>query len=135
VIAGIGVTGLTVVANQYRKALAKAEIEDASSRAARLVDGYLAARDAVKGVIAQSPDLSVDLPADAKDAYRRSRFEAFSAHGMTYEDYAVVRTAWRIYRAGGSVNDPALLAALRAKRAALAAASLGPVEAVDDAIR
>jgi len=135
VIAAVGVTGLTVVANQYRKALAKAEIEDASSRAARLVDGYLAAREAVKAVVARYPGAAGGLPADAADAYRSARFDAFSAHGMTYEDYAVVRKAWRTYRVGGPVNDAALVAALEARRVALDAASLGPVEAVDDAIK
>jgi hypothetical protein len=134
-IAAAGVTGLSIVANQYKEALERAKIEDASSRAARLVDGYLAARRAAKAVVARYPGAGAELPADGENAYRKERFDAFSAHGMTFEDYAVVRTAWRTYRRGGPVSDPALVAAFEARRGDLDEASLGPVESLDDTIR
>ena len=159
VMAVIGVSGLMVVANQYRKALAvnttpgSAAGEQASIRAIRLVDGFLAAREAAKAVIARYPgkirqltavvtgDFSavqgqrMSANADASSSYRIERFNALSAHRMTYEDYASVRAAWRAWRAGQPVGDPALLAAFQARRTALEDAALGPVEALDDAIK
>ena len=50
-------------------------------------------------------------------------------------DYSAVRAAWRTFRSGGAVNDPALVAAFQARRAQLENADLGPVEALDDAIK
>jgi len=158
VIAAIGVSGLMLVANQYRKAWETAAPESAKARdasvdAVRLVEGYLAAREAAKAVVARYPDeikqltavvigdfsemqgQSMSANADATSAYRIARFNAFSAHRMTYDDYAAVRAAWRTYRAGGLVADPALAAAFQASLAALEDASLGSVEAVDDAIK
>jgi hypothetical protein len=73
--------------------------------------------------------------ADATSSFRIERFNAFSAHKMTYEDYAAVREAWRAFRAGKPVSDPALEAAFQARRAALEDAALGSVEALDDAIK
>jgi hypothetical protein len=140
VIAAVGVSGLMVVANQYRKAFAgngvpgSADAENASDHAVRLVDGFLAAREAAKAVVARYPDKIKQLTADAVNAYRIERFNAFSAHRMTYDDYVSVRAAWRAFRAGKPVNDPALLAAFQARRAALEDAALGPIEALDDAI-
>ena len=71
VMAGLGVAGLMVVANQYRKALTTTARrpsggDDATVRAVRLVDGYLAARVAVKDV-------------EATEAYRLARWNAFNA--------------------------------------------------------
>ena len=141
VIGGVGVSGLMVVANQYRKALvANAESgrtgsEDASARASRLVDGFLAARQAAKAVVTRYPAEIKELTSEATLAYRAERAAAFNAHRMSYGDYAAVRAAWRAYRAGGPVNDPALLAAFRAKGSALDDAALGPIEVIDDAIK
>ena len=159
VIAAVGVSGLMLVANQYRRTLVgsalpgSADAEDASVHAVRLVDGFLAAREAAKAVVARYPGKIKQLTAvltgdfgevqgqkmsanaDATSAYRIERFNAFAAHGMTYEDYAAVREAWRAFRAGKSLNDPALVAALQARAKALEDAALGPIEALDDAIK
>ena len=140
VMSAIGVTGLMVVASQYRKSLPKLEgrsvgTPDASARAVRLVDGYLAARRAAKAVVESHPASVMTGNADTTGVYRIERFNAFTAHGMSYEDYASVRAAWRTYRAGGVVDDPALVAAFRARRGELDAAGLGPVEPLDDAIK
>jgi len=158
VMSGLGVAGLMLVAHQYRRALTntvheKAGGEDSSIRAIRLVDGYLAARAAAKAVVEKYPGKIKQLTAvvtgdfndeagqrmssnaDATSAYRIERFNAFTARRMTYEDYASVRAAWRTYRSGGRVDDPALVAVFRARRAMLESADLGPVEALDDAIK
>jgi hypothetical protein len=158
VMSGLGVAGLMLVANQYRRALTttvrgKAGGEEASIRAIRLVDGYLAARTAAKAVIERYPvkikqltavvtgDFSevagqrMSSNADTSSAYRIDRWNAFTAHGMTYEDYAAVRAAWRLYRSGGTVDDPALAAVFKARRGQLESADLGQVEALDDAIK
>ena len=159
VIAAIGVSGLTFVASQYRKTLLAhgtsrgAGTEDASLRAVRRVNGFLAARQAAKAVAARSPGKIRQLTAvvtgdfsevqgqrmsantDAMSSYRIERYNAFSAHEMTYEDYAAVRAGWRSFRAGNPVDDPALLAAFQARAAELEQAALGPIEALDDAIK
>jgi hypothetical protein len=141
VIGGIGASGLMVVANQYRKALVantapgRAGFEDASARASRLVDGFLAARQAARAVVTKYPAEIKELTSEATLAYRAERAAAFNAHRMSYSDYAAVRAAWRAYRTGEPVNDPALLAALRAKASALDDAALGPIEVIDDAIK
>jgi len=113
VIAAVGVSGLMVVASQYRKALLNFELADATERAARLVDGYLAAHAASE----------------------TERGNALSAHGMTEQDYAAVREAWRAFRVGGRVDDPALAAAFQARRSALEGADAVPVEAANGAIK
>jgi len=141
VIGAVGVSGLMVVANQYRKALvanarpAGAGAEDASVHATRLVDGFLAARKAARAVVARYPREIEALPADAASAYHLGRSNALAAHRMTHDDYASVRTAWRAFQAGNPVSDPALLAVFQARRGALTEASLGSLEAVDDAIK
>jgi len=159
VISGVGVAGLMMVANQYRKALAGAvvsqrgAVEAAPARAARLVDGFLAARRAVQLVIVREPAGVRRLTAavtgdgaagegpptgattDVSNAYREQRLNAFVARGLSYDDYTFVRRAWRSWRLGAPVNDPALAAAFAARRDELASASLGPAEALDDAIR
>jgi len=159
VISGVGVSGLMMVANQYRKALAGAVLsqgvtaESAPDRARRLVDGFLAARRAVSLVIVREPAgvrrltaavtgdaAAAEGPvtaagADVSNAYREQRMNAFVSHGLSYDDYAFVRRAWRSWRLGAPVNDPALAAAFEARRDELATASLGPAEALDDAIR
>jgi hypothetical protein len=140
VIGGIGVSGLMVVANQYRKALVGSAppgnhgFEDASAHASRLVDGFLAARRAAKAVATKDPAGIKELTSEAALAYRAGRSAALDAHRMSYADYAAVRAAWRAYRAGEPVSDAALLAAFRARRSALEEAALGPIEPIDDAI-
>jgi hypothetical protein len=139
VMSGIGVAGLTLVANQYRKAIAStprgtAGGVDPTVRAIRLVDGYLAARAASQAVVRSYPE-TIGTDAAVAATYRLERSNALAAHGMTYEDYAEVRAAWRAFSSGGFVDDPALAAVLRARRAQLEAAGLGPVEALDDAIK
>jgi hypothetical protein len=141
VIGGVGVSGLMVVANQYRKALAtnagpgSAGFEGAQAHAARLLGGFLAARQAAKTVVARYPQEIKQLTTEAILAYRTERSKGFTAHRMTYEEYAAVRASWRAYRDGRAVNDPALLAVFRGRRSALDEASLGPIEVIDDAIR
>jgi len=158
VMAAIGVSGLMLVANQYRKTLANtvpgtAAGEEATVRAVRFVDGYLAAREAAQAVVEKYPEKIKKLTAvvtgdfsevagqrmssnaETSSTYRIDRWNAFTAHGMTYEDYAAVRAAWRAYRVGGVVDDPALVAVFQARRVQLEEADLGPVEALDDAIK
>src|SRR5262245_7477719 len=97
VIGGVGVCGLMVVANQYRKALAAnagAGLEDAQAHALRLVDGFLAARQAAKAVVTRDPDGIKTLTPEATLAYRAERSAAVNAHRMSYDDYAAVRAAW-----------------------------------------
>jgi len=139
-MSGLGVGGLMMVASQYRKTLTttahgRAGGEDASIRAVRFVDGYLAARVAARAVLDSDPERALPLTADATSAYRIDRWNAFTAHGMTYDDYVAVRAAWRTYRSGGNVVDPALVAVFRARRLELEGADLGPGEAWDDAIK
>ena len=144
VMSGLGVAGLMLVANQYRNSLPSSGVERAKGdealiRTVRLVDGYLAARSAVKAVMAgdfsEVAGQKMSGNADGSSTYRIERRNAFTAHGMTYEDYAAVRAAWRNYRSGVAVNDAALVAAFRARRAQLENANLGPIEALDDAIK
>ena len=133
VIAAIGVAGLRVVANQYQKALSGAEAvrEDAATRASRLVDGFIAAREAAQSVVARYRG----RPDDLKSVYRIERFNAFSAHGMTYEDYAAVRAAWRTFRTTGHAHDPALVAVFQERTAALEGVSPDSIEVLDDDIK
>jgi hypothetical protein len=139
VMSGIGVGGLMLVANQYRKAIAStaggtAGGEDPTARAVRHVDGYLAARAASQAVVRSHPG-TIGTDAGVAGTYRLERSNALAAHGMTYENYAEVRAAWRAFSGGGFVDDLALIEVLRARRAQLEAAGLGPVEALDDAIK
>jgi hypothetical protein len=138
VISAAGVFGLMMVANQYRKALAgHAEGgpgREAHARAARLVDGFLAARVAAKAVIARYPD-GIGASPGGEEAYAAELRRAFAAHGMSDGDYATVRRAWRAWRAGAPVNDPTLATAFAARRSELARAELGADERLDDAIR
>jgi len=158
VIAGVGVAGLMVMANQYRKAFAGSVAsrsgpdESASVRAARLVEGFLAARRAVQLVIVREPAevrrLTAAATGDAAAtgavsgtaaevtlAYRTERLNAFVERGLSYDDYTFVRRAWRSWRVGAPVADPALREAFEARREALLSAALGPAEVLDDAIR
>ena len=138
-IAVVGVSGLMVVADQYRKALVgnarPGGGESASAHALRLVDGFLAARQAAKGVVLRYPVEIRELDAGATLAYRAARLNALAAHRISYDDYAAVRAAWRAYRAGKPMRDPALFAAFESRRGALDDAALGPIESVDDAIK
>jgi len=159
VISAVGVAGLMVVANQYRKALSGSvapgslQDEDGPGRAARWVDGFLAAREATQAVVASDPagikqltaivsgDFrqasrpSQSTHADVSSTYRNQRASALTAHGMTYDDYVSVRRAWRAWTSGAPLNDPALAAVFEERRDELAAAGLGTAEAIDDAIR
>jgi len=135
-MAAIGVSGLMLVANQYRKALGGTPgADDASMRALRLVDGFVAARAAEKAVVARDPDTIRQLSAGAASAYRSERGRALSAHGMTYEEYAAVRAAWRRWKTGKIVTEPGLAAAFRAREGALGDAEMGAIEPLDDGIR
>jgi len=138
-MSGISVAGLMLVASQYRKALTRTTPSrvgsgEASVRAVMLVDGYLTARAAAKAVVARYPGSFEQPTSEVTGAYRTGRDNALTARGMTYAEYASVRAAWRTYRSGGLVEDPALAAALRARRAELENAGLGAWEALDDAI-
>jgi hypothetical protein len=125
VIAAIGVSGLMLVANQYRKALGPAlGMNDAPLRALFLVDGFIAARTAEKA--AAAPDFKT---------IRRLNAEALAAHGLTVEDYATVRAAWRAFKQGNPVPDPGLAAAFETRRAALDESELGAIETLDDGIK
>ena len=146
VISAIGVTGLLIVANKYQKVLVAnpaatagrtAGTMDSTRNAARLVDGFLAARAAAWTFVSSHPEavLRPDAHADLVDAYRVERESALAAHGMTFEEYAAVRSAWRGFRAGRSVGDAALAGAFHDKQVAVDAADLGPGEAFDSAIR
>ncbi len=132
VMSALGVSGLSFVGHQYRKALTgSAGAERASARANQLVDGFLAARAAAKAVIARYPGDS----ADVSNSYRIEREHACAARRMTYAEYATVRAAWRRVQAGQLVTDEALAGALRLRQADLAGADLGDAETLDDEIR
>lgn len=174
-----GITLLAIVADQYRKRLPQPAAgapasapaqepaaglrpdlaappdgsETPSARAARLVDGFLAARVAAQGVAERYPTKMKQVVAavtkdftgvegkrmgyglDVISAYKIDRYNAFTAHGMTFDDYAAVRTAWRAWSAGQPVADDALARAFEAKRGDAEKAGEGLNEAFDDAVR
>jgi len=138
VIAAGGVCGLMLVANQYRKALAGqlpgGPDQQGQARAARLVDGFLAARSTAKDVIARYPAGIANSPR-ADEIYANELRRAFAAHGMTDGDYARVRRAWRAWRAGAPLNDPSFVPVFTARRGELERAELGTDERFDDTIR
>jgi len=156
-VAAAGVGGLLVLSSQYRKRLDASPVAgaqgEAGARAPRLVDGFIAGRLAVKKVIERYPKKMKQLNAiatgdfsevqgqrmgsnvDAAGAYRVERYNALTAHGMTFEDYATVRTAWRSWKDGKQVEDADLVAAFEAKRKELDGAALGEFEAFDDLIK
>lgn len=123
-MAGVGVASLAFVASQYRKALVAHPV-DANAEAGRRLDGFLAARQAVRAVDARYSGGVRDNP-EAMRALRNERYAAFTAHGMTLQDYAAVREAWRAARSGAPVADPYLANAFRTKPAALTDAALSP---------
>jgi hypothetical protein len=132
VMAVVGVSGLSVVGNQYRKALTGgAGAARASARADELVDGFLAARAAAKAVLARYPGDA----ADVSSSYRIEREHALTERRMSATDYVTVRAAWRRQQAGQVVTDEALAGAFRSRQADLAAADLGAAELLDDAIK
>ena len=140
VMSGIGLTGLMLMANQYKKSLARSGAQSSagrttSERAIRLVEGYLAGRRAAKAVVEHHPEPLDQLSANTVAAFRTERGNAFTARGLSYEDYAFVRAAWRTFRAGGIVDDQVLVAVFQARREELEAASLGPAEGLDDAVK
>ena len=135
VIAAVGVCGLMVVANQYRKALGGHDAAlgfgatNDPARGARLVEGFLAVRTAVKEAMAPVPE-------DRRSsAYGAELDRACAAHGLTRDDYIAVRRAWRSWRAFQPVNDPDLARAFEAHGEAAVAAGMGSFEAIDAAIR
>ncbi len=136
VMGGAGVTGLTLVANQYRKALSGEigrPIERPATRAARLVDGFLEVRRAGRSIAASQRDSRLG-GGDALSRYRLERAAALAAHRMSEVDYAAVRRSWRVWHDGGRVDDPNLATAFQARKAEADAAGLGPDESVDDGI-
>ena len=158
-MAVLGVTALAIVANQYRKRVPppasteSAGAESDAARAARMVEGFLAARQAVREVTAKSPGTMRQLTAAVTGdfsgvagqqmrpsreivvEYRIARFDGFTAKGITYEDYVAVRAAWRAWSQGGTVPDASLAAALEARREDLDGAGLGEFEPYDDAVK
>src|SRR6185436_16969110 len=119
VISGIGVSGLMVVANQYRKTLAaqpaatpgaRTRAIDATMNAVRLVDGFLAARERARSFLSSHPDAAAapGEHADLVKAFRNDRKATLALHGMTFGDYAAVRAAWNDYRGGRAMSDAAL---------------------------
>lgn len=126
ILAAVGISGLMLVANQYRKALAGAgppqafAAEDAKSVAARHVEGFLAARAAARADVSN---------------YRDAMSQAFAAYRMTHDDYVAVRTAWRRYRAGMPIDDAALTAAFQARKPALETEASSANEALDDGFK
>ena len=132
VMSAIGISGLMFVSEQYRKALLGHGAPEASlARAARLVDGFLAARAAGKAVVSRYPG----NPADVATSYRIERLNALSTRQLSYADYAVARATWRAVMAGQPASDGALASAFRARQGELAAADLGVSEALDDAVK
>jgi hypothetical protein len=140
-IAIVGVAGLTSIAHQYRKTLVSRPVRPGAAAAvsdsARWVDGFLAARSAVKSVASKVRGGVDGMRSDpeAMSSYRIERFNAFTARGMSYDDYAAVRAAWRAFRDGRFTGDPGLAAAFQARRGELDEAWLGPLEEVDDSVR
>ena len=134
VMAGVGVGSLAFVADQYRKALVTPP-RDATADARRLVDGFVAARQAVRSVDAQFGG-DVRGHAEAITAFRNGRYTAFKAHGMTLKDYVDVRNAWRAVRSGSGDVDPRLAEAFRARPATVTDAALSPdLENLDEEIK
>ena len=133
-MAGVGVSSLAFVAHQYRKAL-EARPFDPAADADRLLDGFLAARQAVRAVDARYSGGVRDNP-EAMRALRNERYAAFTVHGMTIEDYAAVRGAWHAARSGAHLSDPSLAEAVRRRPAALTDAALRPdLDELDGEIR
>src|SRR5437867_3687864 len=94
VMAGAGVIGLMFVAKQYRNALApeggvRRPGETPAGRAARLADGFLAARAAARSFVADHPGVPLTSE-DLAYRYRFARAAALAAHRMTDGDYARV---------------------------------------------
>jgi hypothetical protein len=132
---------------------AGSDSEDSITRAARDVDGFLAARQAAQGVCERYRDKVKGAAAavtggsagvegkgtegalDVIAIYRIERMNAFAAHGMSYADYAATRAAWRAWMKAEAVGDAALAAAFTDRRAVAAKAGLGELESFDDAIK
>lgn len=134
VMAGVGVGTLAFVAHQYRKALA-AHPNAAPAEATRLVDGFLAARQAVRAVDGRYSG-SVRGNPEALAALRNERYAAFTAHRMTIADYVAVRAAWRAARAGSAIADAELAETFRTRSSALDDAALRPdLDELDDELK
>jgi len=159
ILAGVGLAGvvsLAFMANQYKKRLPASfatAAHPSASRAARQVDGFLAARAAARGVAAKQGTklaaVAAAVTGDVKDVegqrigpgldviadYRIERYNAFHAHGMSYDDYAATRAAWRAWKGSEPGTDPELAAELDRRRDEARGADLGDLEAFDDAIK
>ena len=134
VVAGVGVGCLAFIADQYRKALATPQ-RDAAHDARRLVDGFVAARQAVRSVHARYAGDVRGRP-EALRALRGERYAAFKAHGMTLGDYIAVRSAWRAVHTGSAEADPRLAEAFRARPAMVEDAALAPdLDALDEELK
>jgi len=172
----VGTVALSFVAGQYRKhgavspaapaagsggagtlrpdvATPPREGEDAATRAAREVDGFLAARAAVQAVRARYGDKFKEVAGavtgsfegvagkrmnsglDVISSYKIERANAFAAHGMDHAEYAAVRKAWRSWMSAAAGAEPALAAAFEARRGDAEKAGLGEFESFDDAIK
>ena len=134
VMAGAGVGSLAFVANRYRKAL-ETPSRDATGEARRLVDGFVAARQAVRSVDARYAG-DVRGRAEALRVLRNERYAAFKAHGMTMQDYVTVRGVWRAVHTGAPAGDEILAEAFRARPAVVADAALLPdLDALDEELK
>jgi hypothetical protein len=128
VMAALGVAGLSIVANQYRRALSRSRDAGGAAgtpSAARRVDAFLVVRQAMREAASLHPK-------EARDRCRSARARALAAQGVTPADYAQVRDAWRALAAGRAVDDPALARELRSRPMVLAEGALGPLESLDD---
>lgn len=119
----------------------------------RRVDCFLAARNAARGVCERYPVKAREVTAaltgdftgvagkraganlDVISSYKIERMQAFTACGMTFDDYAAVRAAWRLWKSGGRPDDRALADALDAAKDRAAKADLGEFEPLDEAIK
>lgn len=172
----VGTVALSFVAGQYRKrvpavrtapgtpsggasalrpdvAASPVAGEDAAHRAAREVDGFLAARAAIRGVRARYGDEFKEVAEavtgnfegvagkrmnsglDVISTYKIERADAFAARGMVDADYAAVRAAWRAWHGAAPGGATPWTAAFESRRGEAEEAGLGEYESFDDAIK
>ena len=117
----------------------------AQDPAARLVDGFIEVRRVVKAVMDEHPHAfrsfhgelrgthqgKVKSYNDVLFALRSGKEKAFVSAGITKQEYARVRQAWRARSSASEPADPELARALDAREADLAAVSLGDYEELD----
>lgn len=143
-IAVAGFVGLTLLADRYRKALpAPSEASPAPASALREVDGFIAARKAMKAAMDERPQMMARLraeiagdPAAVKNSPPRGDFELFfaiavaekhalSESGLEVGSYDRVRSEYLARKAGKPPANASIAAALEARKDALAAADFG----------